>query len=69
MELWDLEKKNMLDPFATISSPIEAPLPPKTMVKFASTDPVILAGDTAGDISVFRLNGKNFKIKIKFFRI
>lgn len=36
LELWDFEKNNMLDPFASIkSNSEEEELPCKTMVKFA----------------------------------
>ena len=59
IELWDLTKNNMLDPFAQIPKQSETPLPPKTVVRFAQGAPVIVTGDIAGDISVFRLHGKN----------
>lgn len=35
LELWDLEKRNMLDPFAEIKAAENESLPAKTMVRFA----------------------------------
>ncbi|KAL4445579.1 hypothetical protein ABPG74_006130 [Tetrahymena malaccensis] len=58
MELWDLTKNNMLDPFAQIiPKNNEPPFPPKTMVRFAQSAPVIITGDIAGDLNVYRLHG------------
>ena len=47
----------MLDPFATVRAPEGQVWPAKTMVRFGSSSPVVITGDTAGDIQVFRLNG------------
>lgn len=55
LELWDLEKKNMLDPFCVIKDK-ERPVP-KTMVRFCHNAPVIITGDTEGDINCYRLHG------------
>lgn len=58
LELWDFEKNNMLDPFACIKATSEEEeLPCKTMVKFAIGDPVIITGDVAGDVNVYRVHG------------
>lgn len=66
MELWDLTKNNMLDPFAQIvAKPNEPTFSPKTMVRFAQGAPVIITGDTAGDLNVYRLHGKTI-IKYEF---
>lgn len=47
----------MLDPFASIKPQGDEILPCKTMVKFAIGDPVIITGDTEGDVNVYRLHG------------
>jgi hypothetical protein len=47
----------MLDPFATIAPPEGQIWPSKTMVRFGKSSPIVITGDTAGDVSVFRLNG------------
>ena len=58
LELWDFEKNNMLDPFDTIKATNEEEeLPCKTMVKFGLQDPIIITGDVAGDVSVYRIHG------------
>lgn len=45
LELWDLEKNNMLDPFYKIvPSPTEL-WPAKTMVRFCEGAPIIITGD------------------------
>lgn len=56
VELWDLSKNNMLDPYAKL--PKEGVTwPSKTMVRFNDTNPILCTGDTDGDVSVFRVNG------------
>ena len=52
LELWDFEKNNMLDPFAYIKPQENEILPCKTVVKFAIGDPVIITGDTEGDVNI-----------------
>ena len=47
----------MLDPFAIIQAKPGETLPAKTMVRFAQGDPVIVTGDMAGDVNVYRLHG------------
>lgn len=54
MELWDLEKNNMIDPFTDIK---KEGLPSKTMVRFCQNAPVIATGDIDGDINCYRLFG------------
>ena len=47
----------MLDPICIINTDKEGnPLPPKTMVRFGIDAPVIVTGDIAGDVNVYRLN-------------
>ena len=58
LELWDLTKKKMLDPFQVIKAKEGETLPPKTMVRFSEANPIIITGDTAGDVNVYRLHGK-----------
>jgi hypothetical protein len=55
--MWDLCKNNMLDPFATIRAPEGKIWPAKTMVRFGNSSPVVITGDIAGDVRVYRLNG------------
>ncbi len=70
LELWDLAKNNMLDPIASIKETKELSLPAKTMVRFGQNCPIIIAGDVAGDVYTYRLNGEQFNIKIgwSFFK-
>jgi hypothetical protein len=57
MELWDIAKNNMLDPCASIKDKENESMPPKTIVRFGNGAPVIITGDTVGDLSVYRLHG------------
>ncbi|KRX09068.1 WD40-repeat-containing domain [Pseudocohnilembus persalinus] len=57
LELWDLEKNNMLDPYAQVKAQPGQYLPAKTMVRFANNAPVIVTGDVAGDVNVYRIHG------------
>jgi len=57
LELWDLEKNNMLDPFAQIKPEENEVAPAKTMVRFSENAPVIITGDVEGDVNVYRLHG------------
>lgn len=61
LELWDLAKNNMLDPFAS-DKPKDSFASPKTMVRFCNGAPVLIAGDMAGDTNIYRLHGKNKEI-------
>ncbi len=47
LELWDLEKNNMLDPFYKISPNLQNNeiWPAKTMVRFCEGAPIIITGD------------------------
>ena len=47
----------MLDPFTPKMDLQGARQPSKTMVRFAKNGPVIITGDVAGDIQVYRLLG------------
>ena len=72
LELWDLEKNNMLDPVAFIKPKDGEIFPEKTMVKFAEDAPVIITGDVAGDVNVYRLHSifkiYYYVIIINYFR-
>jgi WD40 repeat protein len=58
LELWDLKKNNMLDPFAT-NGPSEGEiLPSKTMIRFCNSASVVITGDVAGSVNVYRYLGK-----------
>lgn len=57
LELWDLKKMNMLDPFAKEVAPEGQILPSKTMVRFCNSASVIITGDTAGSVNVYRYMG------------
>ena len=57
LEIWDLKKKNMLDPFYQIIPPEGETWPAKTMVRFHPIEPVLITGDTAGDLGIYRLRG------------
>jgi dynein intermediate chain 4, axonemal len=47
----------MLDPICIISQDKEGnPLPSKTMVRFSKGAPVVVTGDIAGDVAVYRLH-------------
>jgi hypothetical protein len=48
--MWDLCKNNMLDPFATIKPPDGQIWPAKTMVRFGRSCPIVITGDTGGDV-------------------
>jgi hypothetical protein len=56
LELWDLEKNNMLDPFAYIKAKDGERFPEKTLVRFAQEAPVIITGDVAGDVNFYRVH-------------
>lgn len=56
LELWDLEKKNMLDPICTVRDRNKTKMAAKTMVRFCKGDPVLVTGDINGEIDVYRLN-------------
>jgi len=56
LELWDLSKKNMLDPIVILGGPDDQKYPAKTTVRFSRGAPVLIAGDVNGDVYVFRLN-------------
>ena len=68
LELWDLEKQNMIDPFETITAKTDPnkpdfkfePHPSKTMVKFCPGSPILVTGDVAGDVNVYRIHGIYF---------
>lgn len=47
----------MLDPFAFIKPTEDHYLAPKTMVRFSDHSPVLITGDSAGDVNVYRLYG------------
>ena len=47
----------MLDPCASIKAKDDECFAPKTIVRFGSGAPVIVAGDTVGDLNVYRLHG------------
>lgn len=47
----------MLDPLQVIKAKEGETLPPKTMVRFSEANPIIITGDTAGDVNVYRLYG------------
>ncbi|CAD8093566.1 unnamed protein product [Paramecium sonneborni] len=57
LELWDLTKNNMLDPYFTIMPQEQENWPAKTMVRFAHNSPVLITGDARGDINAYRLYG------------
>lgn len=59
LELWDLTKNNMLDPFAYDNYPEEnmANHPSKTAIKFCPGAPILVTGDIAGDTKVYRIHG------------
>jgi WD40 repeat protein len=57
LELWDLKKMNMLDPFAKEVAPDNTTLPSKTMVRFCNSASVIVTGDVAGSVNVYRYLG------------
>ena len=57
LELWDLKKMNMLDPFAKEVAPDNTTLPSKTMVRFRNSASVIVTGDVAGSVNVYRYMG------------
>ena len=59
LELWDLSKNNMLDPFA-FDKPKETIASPKTMVRFCNGSPIVITGDMAGDTNIYRLHGNFF---------
>ena len=59
LELWDLSKNNMLDPFA-FDKPKEGFASPKTMVRFCNGAPIVITGDMAGDTNIYRLHGSLF---------
>ena len=42
----------MLDPLQVIKAKEGETLPPKTMVRFSEANPIIITGDTAGDVNV-----------------
>lgn len=63
--MWDLCKNNMLDPFATIRAPEGKIWPAKTMVRFGNSSPVVITGDIAGDVRVYRLNGKQYCLLLR----
>lgn len=50
----------MLDPYASIKPQGDEILPCKTVVKFAYGDPVIITGDTDGDVNL------QFSLILKF---
>lgn len=55
LELWDLTKNNMLDPFAYDKPKEGEHFASKTTVSFCKGAPVIVTGDVAGDVNVYRL--------------
>jgi len=57
LELWDLTKNNMLDPFAFDKPKNGEIYPSKTMVSFGKEAPIIISGDVEGDVNVYRLQG------------
>ncbi|CAD8164655.1 unnamed protein product [Paramecium pentaurelia] len=57
LELWDLTKNNMLDPFATLMPQDQQIWAAKTMVRFAQNSPIIITGDAHGEINTYRLYG------------
>lgn len=57
LELWDLSKNNMLDPFFTIMPEDSQIWPAKTMIRFAQNSPILVTGDARGDINAYRLFG------------
>ena len=57
MELWDLAKNNMLDPFAFDKPKENILVPPKTMVRFCEGAPIIVTGDMGGETRIYRLHG------------
>lgn len=62
LELWDLKKNNMLDPFAT-NGPSEGEImPSKTMIRFCNSASVVITGDVAGSVNVYRYLGKYLSI-------
>ena len=61
LEIWDLEKRS-LDPIYVDwnGSPNKVEgkeYAARTCVKFNSRDPVVVSGNTNGEISVYRING------------
>ena len=59
LELWDLKKNNMLDPFATDGLSDGENAPSKTMTRFCNSANVIITGDVAGSVNVYRYLGFN----------
>ncbi len=57
LELWDLAKNNMLDPFAFDKPKENILVPPKTMVRFCDGAPIIVTGDMGGETRIYRLHG------------
>ena len=58
----------MLDPIASVLPPANEVWPSKTIVRFCRSDPVLITGDIAGDVDVYRLSGDYyfpFKINLK----
>ncbi len=48
----------MLYPLQVIKAKEGETLPTKTIVRFSEVNQIIITGDTAGDINVYRLYGK-----------
>ena len=57
LELWDLKKMNMLDPFFKLTAQEPQNLPSKTMVRFANSASVLITGDTVGAVNLYRYMG------------
>jgi len=58
LELWDLKKNNMLDPFATEGKEEGEIIPSKTMVRFCNSANVVITGDVSGSVNLYRYMGK-----------
>lgn len=61
LEIWDLEKESLdpihVDWYGQAARPTDKPCAARTCLRFNPNHPVIATGNTAGEITIYRLNG------------
>ena len=56
LELWDLEH-NLMDSCIELKPGLDEEWPSKNVVKFSPENPILLTGNSIGDLDVYRLYG------------